>query len=181
MGFKPKFAIPLSNMTVLGGAIANLAMNARKRHPLADRALVDWDLLVLMEPLAYTPQDLAAITTAVANFDRFRTQDRLPPAWQSHSQLLHTALRGGCGQATINFCTPHINEPDAKGFCPMHIAVGCATLAGADAELASKQIGWLLAAGADIEQKKAEMRARLYGEMATSVDEEHQKIGRAHV
>jgi len=29
---------------------------------------------------------------------------------------------------------------------------------------------------ADIEQKKAEMRARLYGEMATSVDEEHQKI-----
>jgi len=51
MGFKPKFAIPLSNMTVLGGAIANVAMNARKRHPLADRALVDWDLLVLMEPL----------------------------------------------------------------------------------------------------------------------------------
>ena len=51
MGFKPKFAIPLSNMTVLGGAIANVAMNARKRHPLAARALVDWDLLVLMEPL----------------------------------------------------------------------------------------------------------------------------------
>ena len=26
-------------------------MNAFKRHPLADRAMVDWDLLVLMEPL----------------------------------------------------------------------------------------------------------------------------------
>ena len=126
---------------------------ANARDETARGTLSDavWELLVLMEPLAYTPQDLAAITTAVANFDRFRTQDRLPPAWQSHSQLLHTALRGGCGQATINFCTPHINEPDAKGFCPMHIAVGCATLAGADAELASKQIGWLLAAGADVD------------------------------
>jgi len=51
MGFKPKFAIPLSNMTVLGGAITNVSMNAFKRHPLADRAMVDWDLLVLMEPL----------------------------------------------------------------------------------------------------------------------------------
>ena len=51
LGFKPKFAIPLSNMTVLGGAITNVSMNAQKRHPLADRSLVDWDLLILMEPL----------------------------------------------------------------------------------------------------------------------------------
>ena len=51
LGFKPKFAIPLSNMTVLGGAITNVGMNARKRHPLANRSLVDWDLLILMEPL----------------------------------------------------------------------------------------------------------------------------------
>lgn len=50
MGFKPKFAIPLSNFTVLGGAITNVCMNASKRHPLADRSLVDWDLLMLMEP-----------------------------------------------------------------------------------------------------------------------------------
>lgn len=51
MGFEPKFAIPLSNFTVLGGAITNVSMNAMKRHPFADRPLVDWDLLILMEPL----------------------------------------------------------------------------------------------------------------------------------
>ncbi|KAJ8610354.1 hypothetical protein CTAYLR_003889 [Chrysophaeum taylorii] len=50
MGFEPKFAIPLSNFTVLGGAITNVCMNAAKRHPHADRPLVDWDLLLLMEP-----------------------------------------------------------------------------------------------------------------------------------
>jgi uncharacterized membrane protein YfcA len=51
MGFSAKQAIPLSNVTVLGGAIANTLLNARKRHPTADRPLMDWDLILVMEPL----------------------------------------------------------------------------------------------------------------------------------
>ena len=51
MGFSPKHAIPLSNITVLGGALANAVLNTSKRHPLADRPLVDWDLILVMEPL----------------------------------------------------------------------------------------------------------------------------------
>ena len=51
MGFSPKHAIPLSNVTVFGGAVANTILNAGKRHPLADRPLVDWDLILVMEPL----------------------------------------------------------------------------------------------------------------------------------
>ena len=51
MGFSPKHAIPLSNVTVFGGAIANAVLNANKRHPLTDRPLVDWDLILVMEPL----------------------------------------------------------------------------------------------------------------------------------
>jgi len=39
MGFTPKHAIPLSNITVLGGALANMLLNVKKRHPLADRPL----------------------------------------------------------------------------------------------------------------------------------------------
>lgn len=39
MGFTPKHAIPLSNITVFAGAIANNALNMSKRHPLADRPL----------------------------------------------------------------------------------------------------------------------------------------------
>ncbi len=43
--------IPVSNITVFGGAIANMVLNVRKRHPLADRPLIDWDLILVMEPL----------------------------------------------------------------------------------------------------------------------------------
>lgn len=51
MGFSPKHAIPLSNITVFGGAVANTILNTPKRHPLANRPLVDWDLILVMEPL----------------------------------------------------------------------------------------------------------------------------------
>lgn len=32
-GFRPKYAIPLSNFTILGSSITNMAMNLYKRHP----------------------------------------------------------------------------------------------------------------------------------------------------
>lgn len=51
MGFSTKSAIPLSNITVFGGAVANTYLNSKKRHPLADRPMVDWDLILIMEPL----------------------------------------------------------------------------------------------------------------------------------
>mmetsp|Transcript_32347 Transcript_32347/g.77313 ORF Transcript_32347/g.77313 Transcript_32347/m.77313 type:complete len:614 (+) Transcript_32347:232-2073(+) len=50
LNFLPKHAIPLSNVTVFGGSIANTLLNWRKRHPVADRPLIDWDLIVVMEP-----------------------------------------------------------------------------------------------------------------------------------
>lgn len=52
MQFHPREAIPLSAVTVLGGAMAGtLLVNARRRHPIADRPLIDWDLVMVMEPL----------------------------------------------------------------------------------------------------------------------------------
>lgn len=51
MEFSPKHAIPLANVTVFGGAVANTILNSVKRHPLANRPLVDWDLIMVMEPL----------------------------------------------------------------------------------------------------------------------------------
>ena len=53
LGFPSKLAIPLSNVTVLGGAVANTLHNARRRHPghpAVDRPLIDWDLILVMEP-----------------------------------------------------------------------------------------------------------------------------------
>jgi len=48
--FRPKHAISLSNVSVLGGAIANVLLNISKRHPLANRPLIDWDLVLMMQP-----------------------------------------------------------------------------------------------------------------------------------
>jgi hypothetical protein len=50
-GFEPKFAIPLSNFTILGCSLMNVYLNMKKRHPNVDRPLVDWDLIMVMEPL----------------------------------------------------------------------------------------------------------------------------------
>lgn len=50
LGFNPKHAIPLSNVTILGGAIANTMFNCPKRHPSFDRPVIDWDMILIMEP-----------------------------------------------------------------------------------------------------------------------------------
>ena len=50
-GFNPKYAIPLCNSTVFGSSITNVVLNVSKRHPEADRPLIDWDLVLLIEPL----------------------------------------------------------------------------------------------------------------------------------
>jgi len=49
--FLPKHAIALSNITILGGSIANTLLNARKRRPSSNEPLIDWDLILIMEPL----------------------------------------------------------------------------------------------------------------------------------
>jgi uncharacterized membrane protein YfcA len=49
--FHPKLAIALSNFTIFGSALTNTALNFSKRHPHADRPLVDWDIILVMEPL----------------------------------------------------------------------------------------------------------------------------------
>jgi uncharacterized membrane protein YfcA len=46
-----KQAIPLGSVTVLGGSFAALILNLKRRHPLADRPIIDWDLILVMEPL----------------------------------------------------------------------------------------------------------------------------------
>jgi uncharacterized membrane protein YfcA len=50
-GVHPKQAIPLSNFTILGSSITNMVLNLSKVHPEANRPLVDWDLILVMEPL----------------------------------------------------------------------------------------------------------------------------------
>jgi len=48
--FTAKKAVGLTNITVLGGALANTYFNIKKRHPSTNQPLIDWDVLVLFEP-----------------------------------------------------------------------------------------------------------------------------------
>jgi uncharacterized membrane protein YfcA len=54
MGLSPSYAIPISAVTVFGGALGSILINFRRRHPLADRPLIDWNLMLVMEPLVLT-------------------------------------------------------------------------------------------------------------------------------
>ncbi|KAK9864853.1 hypothetical protein WJX84_005030 [Apatococcus fuscideae] len=49
--FSTGAAVGLSNITILGGAISNLLFNAPRRHTLKDAPLIDWDLIMVMEPV----------------------------------------------------------------------------------------------------------------------------------
>ncbi|KAF6250805.1 hypothetical protein COO60DRAFT_1679559 [Scenedesmus sp. NREL 46B-D3] len=49
-GFTPAQAVALSNITILGGSLANFIANSSRRHPVLDRPLIDWDLILVMEP-----------------------------------------------------------------------------------------------------------------------------------
>ncbi len=51
MDFQPKVAIPMNCITLLGVTILSTFFNMRRRHPLSDRPLIDWDLVLIMEPL----------------------------------------------------------------------------------------------------------------------------------
>jgi len=51
MGMDVKTATPISNMGILGGALANTLFNSTKRHPTLDRPLIDADLSLMTTPL----------------------------------------------------------------------------------------------------------------------------------
>jgi uncharacterized membrane protein YfcA len=51
MGFSIKAAIPLSACTIFGGSVFHIMRNISRRHPTADRLLIDWNFIALMQPL----------------------------------------------------------------------------------------------------------------------------------
>ncbi|KAL3666619.1 hypothetical protein V7S43_008242 [Phytophthora oleae] len=51
MGLDAKTAIPLSSITILGGAIGNFFMNLRRTRDNSTEPLIDWDVILVMQPL----------------------------------------------------------------------------------------------------------------------------------
>jgi len=106
MGFSPKHAIPLSNITVFGGALANTYLNAKKRHPLADRPLVDWDLILVMEPLTIAgalvgaflnkvlPEELLTfLLVALLSFTAYNTLKKAMKMYKIESEHMKAASK----------------------------------------------------------------------------------------
>lgn len=48
--FPPTLAIPISTLMIFGAGIINIATLSFKRHPHADRPLIDYDIALMMEP-----------------------------------------------------------------------------------------------------------------------------------
>lgn len=67
LGLAPRIAIPLGSVTALGGSMAGLLLNLKKRHPLADRPVIDWDLILVMEPLVLVGALIGAILHRVVS------------------------------------------------------------------------------------------------------------------
>jgi uncharacterized membrane protein YfcA len=63
MGFDIKRASPISSFAVLGCAIANNWFNLRKRHPIADRPLIDSNLTALIVPVVMGGAIIGAVLT----------------------------------------------------------------------------------------------------------------------
>eukprot|EP01026_Neomeris_dumetosa_P069372 TRINITY_DN6855_c0_g1_i9.p1 TRINITY_DN6855_c0_g1~~TRINITY_DN6855_c0_g1_i9.p1 ORF type:complete len:547 (-),score=37.48 TRINITY_DN6855_c0_g1_i9:306-1946(-) len=68
--------VALSNVTVMGGALANLVCNLRRRNQFVDRPLIDWDLIMIMEG----PTILGAILGGYVN--------KMIPSWMTGLFLL---------------------------------------------------------------------------------------------
>ncbi|GAX25508.1 hypothetical protein FisN_12Lh044 [Fistulifera solaris] len=54
MGLPLKVAVPIGAVTLLGASLGCTLLNWTRRHPLADRPLIDWDLVLIMGPLSLT-------------------------------------------------------------------------------------------------------------------------------
>lgn len=63
MGFDIKRASPISSFAVLGCAVASNWFNLRKRHPIADRPLIDSNLTALIVPVVMGGAIIGAVLT----------------------------------------------------------------------------------------------------------------------
>lgn len=44
-------AIPLSSITIVGGAIANFVVNVQRTQKYLSEPLIDWDFILMMQPM----------------------------------------------------------------------------------------------------------------------------------
>ncbi|GLD95146.1 hypothetical protein PINS_up003771 [Pythium insidiosum] len=64
-GLDLKVAIPLSSITIVGGAIANFLLNVRKARRNSNAPLIDWDLVLAMQPMLLLGANFGTFINAI--------------------------------------------------------------------------------------------------------------------
>ncbi|BDA43515.1 probable sulfite exporter TauE/SafE family protein 3 [Coccomyxa sp. Obi] len=107
MGFPTNTAVALSNITIVGGAISNFLFNVGRRHAFFDRPLIDWNIILAMEPATIlgallggylnkaTPNWLTTILlAALLTLLTYKLVDRAVLTWRKENlQLKHAKAR----------------------------------------------------------------------------------------
>ena len=50
LDLNPMHAVALSNMTIFGSSLMNVIVNSRRKHPCANRKMINWEIVLLLEP-----------------------------------------------------------------------------------------------------------------------------------
>ncbi|KAF1332146.1 Transmembrane protein taue like, partial [Globisporangium splendens] len=66
MKLDAKTAIPLSSITIVGGAIANLLINIRRARRNSTQPLIDWDFILVMQPMLLMGASFGTFINAIA-------------------------------------------------------------------------------------------------------------------
>lgn len=67
-GFELHTAVALTSVTILGGGLSNVVFNALKRTTRSGKPLVDWDLVMVMEPSTIAGAILGGYLNKVRSF-----------------------------------------------------------------------------------------------------------------
>jgi uncharacterized membrane protein YfcA len=117
-----KHAISFASITVFGAAIANNLLNARKKHPnYSRRSIIDWELILQLEPMAilgaligallknFLPDLLLIVMMLVLL--AVTARETLSKAYKLHQRENEDCLKstGGTGETT-----PLIEDPATK-------------------------------------------------------------------
>jgi uncharacterized membrane protein YfcA len=129
MGFAIKSAIPLSNITILGGSIFHIIRNMQRRHPNADRPLIDWNFISLMEPMliagavcgSFVNKVVADWFLAVLLFiillgTAKRTWSNGQKQWAKEDRVLEAAKQNPLGEGLVgDGCVPLVEQTTPAG------------------------------------------------------------------
>ena len=124
-----------------------LSASSNELHGTVEEAA--WELLAAIDPQDSTPEEAASIIRELTKYftARFPSQDRLPPVWQTFSDLLDKVLsQDNVTAEDIVFCG--IREDIAGSGTALHKLVQSAV--GRDMPSVVRSVGLLLDAGVDI-------------------------------